>query len=133
MTIGIIGGTFDPIHIGHLIAAEHAWTKLGLDSVLFMPAGQPWFKANNGITVATHRLAMLQLAIASNPHFKLCKVEIEQKLHRFSLPTIFLSAETGQGVIQFTTNIIGIAEKETKQHTEEPDPGVKIFHPKPRG
>jgi GTP-binding protein len=59
--------------------------------------------------------------------------EIGQKLHLFSLPTYFLSAETGKGVIQFTTNITGIAEKEAKQHTEKPDPGIKIFHPQPRG
>ena len=88
MTIGIIGGTFDPIHIGHLIAAEHAWTKLGLDRVLFMPAGQPWFKANNGITTATHRLAMLQLAISSNPHFELCTVEVERPGPSYTIDTM---------------------------------------------
>jgi nicotinate-nucleotide adenylyltransferase len=88
MTIGIIGGTFDPIHVGHLVAAEQAWTKLGLDSVLFIPAGQPWFKANNGITVATHRLEMLRLAIYSNPHFKLCTVELERPGPSYTIDTM---------------------------------------------
>ena len=88
MTTGIIGGTFDPIHIGHLIAAEQAQTKLGLTKVLFMPAGQPWFKANNGITSAQHRVEMVRLAISSNPSFKLCTVETGRTGPSYTIDTM---------------------------------------------
>lgn len=88
MTTGIIGGTFDPIHIGHLIAAEQARTKLRLTEVLFMPAGQPWFKANNGITAAYHRVEMVRLAISSNPSFKICTVEIGRTGPSYTIDTM---------------------------------------------
>ncbi len=63
MNTGILGGTFDPVHLGHLILAEQARAHLGLDRVLFVPAGQPWRKSHRAITPAAHRLAMLRLAI----------------------------------------------------------------------
>ena len=88
MTTGIIGGTFDPIHTGHLIAAEQARTRLGLTEVLFVPAGQPWFKANNGITAANHRVEMVRLAISSNPSFKLCTVEIRRTGPSYTIDTM---------------------------------------------
>ena len=88
MTIAIIGGTFDPIHIGHLIAAEQARIKLGIKDVLFMPAGQPWFKANNGITSAYHRIEMVRLAISSNPNFKLCTAETGRTGPSFTIDTM---------------------------------------------
>jgi len=88
MTIGIIGGSFDPIHIGHLIAAEQARIKLGLEKVLFIPAGQPWFKANNGITSAYHRVEMVRLAISSNSDFQLCTVETRRTGPSFTIDTM---------------------------------------------
>ena len=88
MTTGIIGGTFDPVHTGHLIAAEHARVKLGLTEVIFMPAGQPWFKANKKITSAEHRVEMVRLAISTNPYFKLCTVETERIGPSFTIDTI---------------------------------------------
>ncbi|HEY4711953.1 MAG TPA: nicotinate-nucleotide adenylyltransferase [Dehalococcoidia bacterium] len=77
MNIGILGGTFDPIHIGHLIIAEEARIKLGLKEVLFVPAGQPWLKRDHNITEAVHRVEMVRRAIADNSHFKLCTLEVE--------------------------------------------------------
>ena len=76
MRVGILGGTFDPVHNGHLILAEHACTQLQLDLVLFIPAGEPWRKANRQITAAPHRLAMLQLAIANNQTFGISDIEL---------------------------------------------------------
>jgi len=64
MKVGILGGTFDPVHIGHLKAADAVTARLKLDEVVFMPAGQPWIKAGNNITAAEHRVAMLRLALA---------------------------------------------------------------------
>ena len=59
MRIGVFGGTFDPIHTGHLIVAEDARATLELDKVVFIPAGQPWFKSYRQITDAQRRLAMV--------------------------------------------------------------------------
>ena len=66
MRVGILGGTFDPVHVGHLIVAEEALSRLALDQVLFIPAGQPWLKANQAPSPAEHRLKMVELAIAFN-------------------------------------------------------------------
>ena len=63
MNIGILGGTFDPIHIGHLILAVEARVQLRLDEVLFVPAGQPWLKVERNITPAFHRVEMVRRAI----------------------------------------------------------------------
>jgi len=78
MNIGVLGGTFDPIHNGHLIVAEEAITWLNLAGVLFVPTGQPWLKAESSISAAEHRLQMVRLAIADKPLFKLSTVEIER-------------------------------------------------------
>ncbi len=88
MHIGILGGTFDPIHVGHLVVAEEARVKLGLSEVLFVPAGQPWFKVDHTITPAIHRVEMVRLAIANNPYFKLCTLEVERGGPSYSIDTI---------------------------------------------
>ena len=63
MKLGVLGGTFDPIHLGHLAAAEAARSALALDRVLFVPAGDPWLKAGATISAGEHRLAMVRAAI----------------------------------------------------------------------
>ncbi len=88
MNIGILGGTFDPIHVGHLVVAEEARVKLGLSEILFIPAGQPWLKVDHTITPATHRVEMVRLAIASNPYFKLCTLEVERDGPSYSIDTM---------------------------------------------
>lgn len=76
--IGVYGGTFDPIHIGHLVAAAEVCYVLGLDQVLFLPAGEPPHKVNNGMTGAHHRQRMVELAIADNPTFALSTIDLER-------------------------------------------------------
>jgi nicotinate-nucleotide adenylyltransferase len=88
MNIGILGGTFDPIHIGHLILAEEARIKLGLSEVLFVPVGQPWLKVDRSITPAVHRVEMVRRAIATNPYFKLCMIEVERPGPSYTVDTI---------------------------------------------
>ena len=88
MNIGVMGGTFDPIHIGHLIVAEEARTRLNLVEVLFVPAGQPWLKPSSPISVAEHRVQMVRLAIANKPYFKLSTMEIERPGPSYTVDTI---------------------------------------------
>jgi nicotinate-nucleotide adenylyltransferase len=98
--IGVLGGTFDPIHLGHLIVAEDLREKLGLSEMLFIPAGRPWLKLEEGkpISAAEHRLAMVRLAVASSPHFKVATVEIDRPGISYSIDTVQeLKAELGAG------------------------------------
>jgi nicotinate-nucleotide adenylyltransferase len=74
--------------MGHLIVAEEARIKLGLREVLFVPAGQPWLKQNRNITPTAHRVEMVRRAIASNPHFKLCTVEVERAGPSYTVDTL---------------------------------------------
>jgi nicotinate-nucleotide adenylyltransferase len=90
MNIGVLGGTFDPIHIGHIKVAEEAIARLDLPRILFMPAGQPWLKLNNANAVSPvqHRLEMVRLAISGNPRFKLSTMEIERTGPTYSVDTV---------------------------------------------
>jgi nicotinate-nucleotide adenylyltransferase len=88
VNIGILGGTFDPIHIGHLVVAEEARIKVGFSEVLFVPAGQPWLKPDRNITPADQRLEMVRRAIADNPHFKLCTLELERPGPSYTVDTL---------------------------------------------
>jgi nicotinate-nucleotide adenylyltransferase len=88
VNIGVLGGTFDPIHIGHLIVAEEARIKLGFREVFFVPAGQPWLKLDRDITLAVHRVEMVRRAIADNPNFKLCTLEVERPGPSYTVDTL---------------------------------------------
>lgn len=88
MNIGIIGGTFDPIHNGHLIIAEYARTSLNLDKVLFIPSGMHPFKDNKNITDAKHRMEMILLAIDSNIYFEASSLEINRTGITYTIDTI---------------------------------------------
>ena len=76
--VGILGGTFDPPHMGHLILAEEARDQLNLDMVLFVPAGDPPHKRDRRLAPAEHRVAMVSLAIADNPAFFLSRVDVDR-------------------------------------------------------
>lgn len=76
--LGVLGGTFDPPHYGHLALAETARVQLGLAQVLFVPAGEPPHKPEQPITPAHHRAAMVEAAIADNPAFALSRVDLER-------------------------------------------------------
>lgn len=88
MKIGVLGGTFDPVHIGHLKVAEEVTASLNLDEVIFMPAGKPWLKADNLISPAEHRLEMVRLAIAGKDNFKLSTVEIDRAGPTYTVDTM---------------------------------------------
>jgi nicotinate-nucleotide adenylyltransferase len=88
MEIGVLGGTFDPIHSGHLIIAEEARLKLRLARVLFVPTGQPWLKTGRTISPAAHRVEMVKLVIAAKPHFELSTIEVDRPGPSYSVDTI---------------------------------------------
>ena len=93
MNIGVLGGTFDPIHIGHLVVAEEARIKIGFNKVLFVPTGQPWVKLDRHITPAAHRVEMVRRGIAGNPHFKLCTLEVERSGPSYTVDTLIALRE----------------------------------------
>lgn len=100
--IGVLGGTFDPVHLGHLIIADEVRQKLALDEVLFVPAGQPWLKGQAIISAAEHRLEMLLEATASNPCFNVSTIELERPGPSYSIDTIMeLQAALGAGAKLF--------------------------------
>ena len=86
--LGVFGGTFDPIHLGHLALAEEVREALGLERVLFVPAGTPWQKAGQGVTSAAIRLAMVERAIAGNPAFAASRLEIDRDGPTFTAETL---------------------------------------------
>jgi nicotinate-nucleotide adenylyltransferase len=88
MKISVLGGTFDPIHLGHLKVAEEVTASLTLDEVIFMPAGQPWLKADNLISPAEHRLEMIRLALAGRDNFRLSTMEIERPGPTYTVDTM---------------------------------------------
>jgi nicotinate-nucleotide adenylyltransferase len=77
VTAALFGGTFDPIHIGHLVVADHVAEAAGLSTVLFVPAGRPPHKEGQPLTPALDRLAMVELAIAGNPRFAVSRLELD--------------------------------------------------------
>lgn len=88
MKIGIIGGTFDPIHNGHLIIGEYARTTLNLDKVIFIPVGIAPHKDNKKITDSQTRVKMVDLAIESNPHFYQSLIEVKRDRIAYTVETI---------------------------------------------
>ena len=88
MRIGLLGGTFDPLHAGHIFIAEEARIRLSLERVLFIPAGNPWLKVDHHITPAEIRVEMVRLAIAKHAHFMLCTVEVERGGPTYTIDTL---------------------------------------------
>ncbi len=86
--LGIMGGTFDPVHIGHLACAEQARDELGLDAIVFIPAGRPVYKKNQRVTPAADRLAMCRLAVESNPAFDVSSIEIDRAGDTYTVDTL---------------------------------------------
>ena len=88
MRVGVLGGTFDPVHRGHLALARAAREELALDEVLFVPAGQPWRKEGRVVAPAGHRLAMLRLALEDEPAFAVETMELERPGPSYTADTL---------------------------------------------
>jgi len=88
-----MGGTFDPIHYGHLVVAEEVRATLDLAEMVFVPTGQPPHKQEGTVTAAQHRFAMLELATASNPHFSISRIELDRPGPSYTVETLRLLRE----------------------------------------
>lgn len=86
--LGVFGGTFDPIHIGHLIIAEEVWAHLALDSVVFVPARVSPLKRAHHSTAAEDRLRMVELAVEGNPHFGVSRIDLDRQGPSFTVDTL---------------------------------------------
>ena len=86
--LGVMGGTFDPIHHGHLVTAEEALWQFNLAEVVFVPTGQPWMKADREVTTAEHRYLMTVIATASNPRFSVSRVEVDRHGPTYTVDTL---------------------------------------------
>ncbi len=95
--IGVMGGTFDPVHHGHLSAANEVADQFGLDEVVFVPTGQPWQKADRRVTAAEDRYLMTVVATASNPLFSVSRADIDRAGPTYTYDTLgALRAEYGE-------------------------------------
>ena len=109
--VGVMGGTFDPIHHGHLVAASEVAAGFGLDEVIFVPTGQPTFKLDQRVTPAEHRYLMTVIATASNPRFTVSRVDIERPGVTYTIDTLRdLKRERPDDELFFITGADAVAE-----------------------
>ncbi|MEV8144555.1 nicotinate-nucleotide adenylyltransferase [Specibacter sp. NPDC078709] len=88
LRVGVMGGTFDPIHHGHLVAASEVASVFKLDEVIFVPTGQPWQKAKGKVSAAEHRYLMTVIATAANPQFTVSRVDIDRPGLTYTIDTL---------------------------------------------
>ncbi|MFI9006522.1 nicotinate-nucleotide adenylyltransferase [Actinosynnema sp. NPDC053489] len=86
--IGVMGGTFDPVHHGHLVAASEVQARFELDEVVFVPTGQPWQKSEREVSPAEDRYLMTVIATASNPRFSVSRVDIDRPGPTYTVDTL---------------------------------------------
>ncbi len=88
LKIGVLGGTFDPVHIGHMVIAEAAMREVELSRVIFVTAGDPWLKGHRCIATGEHRLAMTELAIAENLSFSTASIDLDRPGPSYTVDTL---------------------------------------------
>ena len=125
MKTGIIGGTFDPIHIGHLLVAEEARRVVGLDKVIFIPAGRPWMREESQVTPADHRIAMVRLATKPNKNFEVDTVEADREGDTYTVDTIE-ALRMGQGKEVELYLIIGADLTENLAKWKQPEKVLRL-------
>src|SRR3954453_23253852 len=86
--LGVMGGTFDPIHYGHLVTAEAALGQFDLEEVVFVPTGEPWMKTRDDVSQAEDRYLMVVVATASNPRFSVSRIEIDREGPTYTVDTL---------------------------------------------
>ena len=106
-----MGGTFDPIHHGHLVAASEVQALYGLDEVVFVPTGEPWQKDSGGVSPAEHRYLMTVIATASNPRFTVSRVDLDRPGPTYTIDTLRdLSSQRPDSELYFITGADALAQ-----------------------
>jgi nicotinate-nucleotide adenylyltransferase len=121
MRIGVMGGTFDPIHHGHLVAASEVAHEFGLDEVVFVPTGRPWQKAHRGVSEPEDRYLMTVIATAADPRFTVSRVDVDRPGPTYTADTLRdLADSTGPGTeLFFITGADALAEILGWERTDE--------------
>ena len=115
-----MGGTFDPIHHGHLVAASEVQAWFDLDEVVFVPTGDPWQKSDRVVTEAEHRYLMTVIATASNPRFTVSRVDIDREGPTYTIDTLRdLKAQLPEAELYFITGADALAEIFTWRDADE--------------
>lgn len=119
--LGVMGGTFDPIHHGHLVAASEVASRFRLDEVVFVPTGVPWQKKASGVSASEDRYLMTTIATASNPRFTISRVDIEREGDTYTVDTLKdLRANRGSNVdLFFITGADALAQILTWRGADE--------------
>ncbi|HET6290494.1 MAG TPA: nicotinate-nucleotide adenylyltransferase [Amycolatopsis sp.] len=118
--IGVMGGTFDPIHHGHLVAASEVQSRFALDEVIFVPTGQPWQKSDRVVTRAEDRYLMTVIATASNPVFSVSRVDIDRVGQTYTVDTLRdLRAEYPDDQLFFITGADALEQILTWRNADE--------------
>ena len=121
LRLGVMGGTFDPIHHGHLVAASEVQARFDLDEVMFVPTGQPWQKSDRQVSQAEDRYLMTTIATASNPRFSVSRVDIERPGDTYTVDTLRdIRAQRGDSVdLFFITGADALSQILTWRGAEE--------------
>ena len=118
--VGIMGGTFDPIHHGHLVAASEVQAWFALDEVVFVPTGQPWQKRTRSVSTAEDRYLMTVIATASNPRFSVSRVDIDRGGPTYTVDTLRdLHAQRGEADFYFITGADALEQILTWRDVDE--------------
>jgi nicotinate-nucleotide adenylyltransferase len=118
--LGVMGGTFDPIHHGHLVAASEVAARFHLDEVVFVPTGQPWQKSHQQVSPAEDRYLMTVIATASNPQFSVSRADIDRPGKTYTVDTLReLRAENPEAELFFITGADALAQILTWRDAEE--------------
>src|SRR5207247_8336578 len=124
--LGVMGGTFDPIHHGHLLTAEEAVQQFDLDEVVFIPTGQPWMKEDRRVSPPEDRYLMVVIATASNPRFSVSRLEIEREGPTHTVDTLrALKSQRGDVDLYFVTGADAILEV---LQWKDPDEALELAH-----
>jgi nicotinate-nucleotide adenylyltransferase len=108
--LGVMGGTFDPIHYGHLVTAEEALHQFELDEVVFVPTGRPWMKEHEVVSPAEDRYLMTVIATASNPRFSVSRVEVDREGPTYTIDTLRAIKEISGADLFFITGADAVLE-----------------------
>ncbi|MGV9789718.1 nicotinate-nucleotide adenylyltransferase [Streptomyces sp. NPDC003435] len=118
--LGVMGGTFDPIHHGHLVAASEVAARFQLDEVVFVPTGQPWQKSHRNVSPAEDRYLMTVIATAENPQFSVSRIDIDRGGHTYTVDTLRDLSLLNPGTdLFFITGADALAQLLTWRDSEE--------------